>query len=86
MEGWCATITFALCVAWPLWPFLAGFIGQQKGQALTGFLMGLVVGPLGVLLILLSESPWLQCGNCKMWVPRAAKACGHCQAVFSNRA
>ncbi len=39
-------------VAWPLWFLLSLGAGVAKGRAFSGFLWGLLLGPLGFLVVL----------------------------------
>ena len=57
-------------------------VGGLKGGTapLTGFLGGLFLGPLGILLISLSPKQGLKCNACKGIVPKGAALCMHCRS------
>jgi uncharacterized membrane protein len=47
-------------------------IGNLKGYTFGGFLMGLFLGPLGILLLRFGEKWFKPCPVCKAWVRKDA--------------
>jgi hypothetical protein len=58
-------------------------IGNLKGYTVVGFLIGPVLGPLGVLLLLFGEK-WFRPykPGCKTWVRKEATSCDRCGPSF----
>ncbi|MCG8406791.1 MAG: hypothetical protein MI923_16465 [Phycisphaerales bacterium] len=52
-----------LILMWLFWPVLCGILGARRGQGLQGAAFGLLLGPLGLLPILLSR-PRRVCSTC----------------------
>jgi hypothetical protein len=65
----------------PLWALIGLNVGKRKGQAATGCLLGLVAGPLGVLLIAIAEGDGRRpCPKCDERISRKAAVCPHCRS------
>lgn len=65
-----------------LWFFcaiIATMIGSRKGEAGSAFLFGLILGPLGVILALLSTGSRKKCQFCREYVDKKATVCPRCQ-------
>lgn len=60
-------------------------IGSSKGEAGSGFVAGLVLGPLGLILAILSSGDRAKCPDCRETVKRAARICPHCRARLDLR-
>ena len=78
MSGW--FIFYAIAWACAFGSVGSYMGGQLKGQPTLGFVLGLLLGPLGLLLVFAFEDVRPKCGQCKMAVPEGAKKCGHCGA------
>ena len=69
---------------------LAGSLFDGKGRNyVTGFLAGLLFGPLGVLLAAVSSPDWTEvrrCGRCRALTPRRRAACHQCGATEEEAA
>jgi len=64
----------------------AGYVYRQKGRsAVTGFLAGFVLGPIGVFLALFSSSAWPSCAYCREQVHPRASVCSHCGRVVRGK-
>lgn len=58
---------------------LVGYaIGRERGRGGDGFVLGVLLGPLGCLLILCLERRGRKCPECLGVVPDAARKCKHC--------
>jgi hypothetical protein len=59
---------------------LAGaVIGKFRGRAFVGGLVGLLLGPVGWLLILLGPDHRAKCPECRGVIDPRAKRCPHCR-------
>lgn len=58
---------------------IAAMIGQRKGAAGSGFLLGLLLGPLGIVIALVMRGNRVACPHCKELVQKAASVCPHCR-------
>jgi hypothetical protein len=69
---------------WIVCGVAAAFIGSRKGEGPVGLIAGLLLGPLGIFLALLSSGNRLPCPFCKEPVHRKAVVCPHCRRSFST--
>lgn len=84
-------VSFALAVG-----ILGGigyFIGDNRGRGPLGFLLGVLLGPIGWVIVLLlspevgsnvAASAPRQCPECFGKVPAAARKCMHCGSVLES--
>ena len=64
---------------WLLSFIISAFIGYKKGNPLGGAFLGLVLGPIGLIIVLLSENKnRLPCPHCAEEIMKDAKICPHC--------
>ncbi len=70
-----------LCVMVLLTCALIGWaLGAPKGQGVPGCFGGLLLGPIGVVLVLVSgDKTRKPCPYCAELVKKKAKVCPHCQ-------
>lgn len=68
-----------LLLVWLVCAVVAWMIGRKKGTPGIGFLAGLLLGPIGVLAIILSSGDRAPCPFCREPVRAGATACPHCQ-------
>lgn len=64
---------------WLLCGLAAAAIGQRKGEGCTAFFVGMLLGPFGILLALMSTGNRRKCPHCAELVALEAKVCRHCQ-------
>lgn len=57
--------------------------GASVPTALSWMVMGLLFGPIGILLSLTASSAY-ECPYCKRGVRKGTTRCPHCQGVLSN--
>ena len=57
----------------------ATMIGNRNGEGGTGFLLGLLFGPFGVIFSLLLKGDRRACPFCAELIKKKAKVCPHCQ-------
>ncbi|MSU59616.1 MAG: hypothetical protein EXS35_15860 [Pedosphaera sp.] len=64
---------------------IIGFgIGHRRGRGGLGFLLGLLLGPIGWLLILCFERGGIKCPECLSIVPKGAIRCRYCRAELTE--
>jgi predicted RNA-binding Zn-ribbon protein involved in translation (DUF1610 family) len=61
-------------------------IGSRKNEAGKSFVVGLLLGPLGVLLAMVSQGDRWPCPHCSEPVLSTAKVCPHCGRDIVRRA
>lgn len=57
---------------------IGGLIGILRGRGVDGIVLGLLVGPIGWLLIWLGPDKRRKCPACLGVVPEGARKCCHC--------
>lgn len=62
--------------------FVGRLIGQKRGQADAGALLGAILGPLGLIGAAFLPDKRRQCPACKGGVPDDARKCMHCGEVL----
>mgnify|MGYP001550901652 CR=1 FL=1 len=70
---------FPLLVFWALCGAVGAMIGDRKGMAGQGLVMGFVLGPIGIVLALTSTGNRRACPYCRELVDPAAVVCAHCR-------
>ena len=66
-------------VIWLTFGFIAGYIYQRRGRSqVVGFIAGFLLGPIGVVLALISSSQLPTCPFCAENVKKEALVCKHC--------
>jgi len=64
---------------WIACGIVAAIIGSGKGEGCAGFILGVVLGPIGILLALASSGNRRACPYCKEMIHREALVCPRCQ-------
>ena len=60
-------------------------IGSRKGQLIGGAILGLIFGPLGAVIVLLSsDKNKIQCPFCAEKIQKTAKICPYCKSKLNN--
>lgn len=70
-------------ISWLLFGLIGGMIGSKKGQGCGGFVLGLILGPIGLIIALLTKGDRVTCPFCKELIATNSKRCPKCQADFS---
>ena len=66
-------------IIWAMCGLIAMYLYQQRGRSsVTGFLGGFLLGPLGIVLALVSPSQMPKCPHCAEFVKSEALVCKHC--------
>ena len=77
-----------LCILgfWFICGLVAAAIYQRKGRSgVAGFLGGVFLGPIGILLALASGSNLPKCPYCAERIQPEAKVCPHCQRDLNTQ-
>jgi len=61
---------------------IGAVIGQKKARTLEGFMAGLLLGPLGLIWIIVTKAK-LKCPECKGLIEKNVKKCKHCGSVIN---
>lgn len=64
---------------------VAGTIGSRKGEGGLSFFLGLLLGPVGILIALVSKGDRITCPYCKELIHKQALACKHCGQTLKAR-
>jgi len=68
-----------LILFWLVCAVAGGIIGDRKGSAVSGFFLGALLGPLGLLVIAVAKGDRNPCPFCRELVQSGAVVCPHCQ-------
>lgn len=63
---------------------LGAAIGAKKNQPMAGFILSFLLGPLGVLVMLVVPSAFPKCPECKGDVNPGARRCKNCGVIFAT--
>lgn len=66
-------------ILWIICAFVGAALGSRKGRGGTGFILGLLFGPIGILIVLVIRGNRRSCSACKELIHKAATRCPHCQ-------
>jgi len=64
-------------ILWVLMGLIGAAIGQRKGRAAEGFFAGLLLGPIGLIFIIVRQPKW-KCPECGGAVDKGVRKCKHC--------
>lgn len=64
--------------------FVSYLIGNKKGIATSSFFLGLILGPIGIIIVLLSKGNMISCPYCKKLIDFNALKCPYCQSNISE--
>lgn len=65
---------------WLACGIVAAIIGARKGEGFLAFIMGVFLGPIGVLIAILSSGNQMSCPSCKEKINKKAIICPHCRS------
>jgi hypothetical membrane protein len=71
---------------WLIFGIVGAMIGKQKGEGFLGFIIGMLLGPIGILAVLFSSGNRKVCPACKEHIHRDATRCPHCREELKERA
>ena len=71
---------------WILCGLIGAAVGSSKNLGLWGFVVGFLLGPIGLLIVVLSSGNRIPCPFCCEKMNRRATVCPHCQRDVGARA
>jgi DNA-directed RNA polymerase subunit RPC12/RpoP len=71
-------------LAWLACGLVAAAIGSRKGEGCLGFVCGLLLGPLGVVVAVLSKGNRVECPYCYEQINRKARICPFCRSAVGK--
>ena len=69
---------------WLILALLGAAIGARKGAALTSFVLTLLLGPIGILVALISSGNRVSCPACRAKIDPKATVCMHCRTPITG--
>jgi len=73
-----------LMIFWISCSLLAAFIGSQKGEGLVSFVLGIVFGPIGLLIAISGKGNRRTCQYCRELINNQAVICPYCQKTIEK--
>jgi hypothetical protein len=67
-------------IIWFLCGVAAAVIGSRKGAGCSGFFLGLLFGPFGIIIALAMKGDRIRCPLCKELIHKKAVICPHCRS------
>ena len=68
-----------LILIWLVCGIVGAMIGAQKKMGCLGFILGILLGPIGILIVVFAGGDRVRCPHCREWVRSDASVCPHCQ-------
>ncbi len=59
-------------------------IATRKGMGVSSFFFGLILGPLGIILVLLSKGKRVACPFCDKLIYMTSTVCPHCEKEITD--
>lgn len=73
-----------LVLIWLICGVISAVIGSRKGEGCAAFLIGVMLGPFGIVFALVSKGDRKPCEFCKEMVHKDALKCKHCGASLRS--
>lgn len=70
---------------WFLCGIAAGLVGASKGEGILGFIVGFVLGPIGLIGAILSTGNKRRCTACRTYIDPKATLCPNCRTAVAPR-
>ena len=64
---------------WVICGFVAAIIGSTKGAGCSSFIVGFLLGPLGIVVAIFMKGNRRQCPSCREYIDPNASKCPKCQ-------
>lgn len=70
---------------WIICILVATYLGTQKGIPFLGFINGLILGPLGVIIVMIQDNKdRVSCPSCAELIMKKANVCPHCRQAITK--
>jgi len=73
-----------IVVIWVIFALIGAAIGQKKSKVLEGFFAGLLLGPIGLIWIIVAKAKH-RCPECQGAVEKGVAKCRHCGSEILER-
>lgn len=70
---------------WFVCALISAAIGSRKGETGSAFVIGLILGPLGILFALLSSGNRRPCPQCQERIDKKATTCPFCRTQLTTK-
>jgi hypothetical protein len=67
-------------IIWIVCGIIAGMIGAQKGEGCISFIVGVLLGPIGIITAILSKGNRVKCPYCQKLIDKKAIKCPYCHS------
>ena len=67
-----------LVIIWIICAIIGAIIGGRKGSGCAGTALGFLLGPIGVIIVLIMRGNRKTCPHCKELIHSQATTCKHC--------
>lgn len=67
-----------LAIIWIICGIIGAIIGSRKGSGCAGVALGFLLGPLGIIIVLVMRGNRKACPHCKELIHSEATTCKHC--------
>ena len=57
---------------------ICSLIGSKKGEGVSGFIVGCLLGPLGIIIALFTKGNRIKCSSCKELINQDVTKCPKC--------
>lgn len=64
--------------------FISSLIGNKKGETISSFFLGVLLGPIGIIIVLLTKGNRITCPYCRKLINSEATKCPYCQSEISE--
>jgi len=66
-----------IVIIWIIFALIGAAIGQKKSRVLEGFIAGLLLGPIGLIWIIVTKAKY-RCPKCQGAIEKGVAKCRHC--------
>lgn len=63
---------------------ISSLIGNKKGETISSFFLGVLLGPIGIIIVLLTKGNRIACPYCKKLIHKEATKCPYCQSDITE--
>jgi len=69
---------------WILCGIIGSMIGSKKGQGCLGFVLGFLLGPIGIIIEIVNKGDRRICPHCRELINKDASVCPKCQSKLKE--